>query len=172
MLCVLGFSLTLSLPPPLFLFFPLFFLAVPIFGPGPGYKIFRFIKTQQTAPRRSPQLTAHSSHPPLRWGSRWWFACCVDLVSQSVEATHVARGWGRRYEGCSTWAWLRLNQGQGHTSVGTPGAVRETVKSSQGLLFSEARKPYVESAGHGRRGWCAQVWSPPPPGLSKESGER
>ena len=46
------------------------------------------------------------------------------------------------------------------------------VKSSQGLLFSEARKPCAEAAGHGRRGWCARVWSPPPPGLSKESGER
>ena len=28
--------------------------------------------------------------------------------------------WGRRYEGCSTWAWLRLNQGQGPTSVDIP----------------------------------------------------
>ena len=34
-------------------------------------------------------------------------------------------------------------------------------KSSQGLLFSEARKPCAEAAGHGRRGWCAraQEWS-------------
>ena len=39
-------------------------------------------------------------------------------------------------------------------------------------LFMETRKPYAEAAGHGRRGWCARVWSPPPPGLSKESGER
>ena len=46
------------------------------------------------------------------------------------------------------------------------------VKSSQGLLFSEARKPCAEAAGHGRRGWCARVWPPPPPGLSKEPGER
>ena len=46
------------------------------------------------------------------------------------------------------------------------------IKSSQVLLFSEARKPFAEAAGHGRRGWCARVWSPPPPGLSKESGER
>ena len=38
------------------------------------------------------------------------------------------------------------------------------VKSSQGLLFSEARKPRAEAAGHGRRGRCARVWSPPPPG--------
>ena len=27
----------------------------------------------------------------------------------------------------------------------------------QGLLFSEARKPCAEAAGHGRRGWCARV---------------
>ena len=46
------------------------------------------------------------------------------------------------------------------------------VKSSQGLHFLEAKKPYAEAAGHGRRGWCARVWSPPPPGLSKEFGER
>ena len=31
------------------------------------------------------------------------------------------------------------------------------------FLFMEARKPYAEAAGHGRRGWCAWVWSPPPP---------
>ena len=35
--------------------------------------------------------------------------------------------------------------------------------SSQGLLFSEAKKPRAEAAGHGRRGWCA--WSPTTPGL-------
>ena len=45
-------------------------------------------------------------------------------------------------------------------------------KSSQGLLFSEAKKPYAEAVGHGRRGRCARVWSPPPPGLSKEPSER
>ena len=40
------------------------------------------------------------------------------------------------------------------------------VKSSQGLIFSEARKPYAEAVGHGRRGSCAWVWSPPPPDWS------
>ena len=30
------------------------------------------------------------------------------------------RAWGWGHEGCSTWAWLRLNQGQGPTSVDTP----------------------------------------------------
>ena len=43
-----------------------------------------------------------------------------------------------------------------------PGGAKS--KSSQGLLFSEARKPYAEAVGHGRRGRCARVWSPPPPG--------
>ena len=28
--------------------------------------------------------------------------------------------------------------------------------SSQGVLYSEATKPYAEAAGHGRKGWC--VW--------------
>ena len=51
-------------------------------------------------------------------------------------------------------------------------ACRVVLKSSQGLLFSEARKPYAEAVGHGRRGWRAQVRSPPPPGLSKEPGQR
>ena len=37
---------------------------------------------------------------------------------------------------------------------------------NQDLLFSGARKSFAEAAGHGRRGWCARVWSPPPPGLS------
>ena len=61
----------------------------------------------------------------------------------------------------------------GHArNVAGPAKDAVAVKSSQGLLFSEARKPCAEAAGHGRRGWCARVWSPPPPGLSKESGER
>ena len=30
------------------------------------------------------------------------------------------RAWGWGYEGRNTWAWLRLNQGQGPASVGTP----------------------------------------------------
>ena len=30
------------------------------------------------------------------------------------------RAWGWGYKGCNTWAWLRLNQGQGPTSVDTP----------------------------------------------------
>ena len=39
-------------------------------------------------------------------------------------------------------------------------------------LFSEARKQCAEAGGHRRTGWCARVWSLPPPGLSKESGDR
>ena len=47
------------------------------------------------------------------------------------------------------------------------------VKSSQGLLFSEAKKPHAEVSGHGPGGWCAwATWSPPPPSLSREPGER
>ena len=38
--------------------------------------------------------------------------------------------WGRRYEGCTTWAWLRLNQGQGPKSVDTPsGSPRNAGKN-------------------------------------------
>ena len=126
----------------------------------------------------------------------------------------VAEGAGlgvRRLQHVGTWAWLRLNQGQGPTSVDTPrGSPRNEVgkndcassleadctdalqrkrqegcsfrrprgrgnsmsKPIQGLLFSEAKKPYAEAVGHGRRSWCAWVWSPLPPGLSKEPGER
>ena len=30
--------------------------------------------------------------PPLRWGSRWWFACCVDLVMALVDGREPSRG--------------------------------------------------------------------------------
>jgi len=36
-------------------------------------------------PTPRANITEHSPQPPLRWGSRWWFACCVDLVTQSVS---------------------------------------------------------------------------------------
>ena len=39
------------------------------------------------APPPSPtpraNIKGNPPQPPLRWGSRWWFACCVDLVSLS-----------------------------------------------------------------------------------------
>ena len=46
-------------------------------------------------------------------------------------------------------------------------------KSSQGLLFSEAKETYAETVGQtGAQGPLRGVWSPLPPELSKESGER
>ena len=46
-------------------------------------------------------------------------------------------------------------------------------KSSQGLLFSEAKKAICRGSGPGwRAGAGAWVWSPLPPSLSKEFGER
>ena len=59
--------------------------------------------------------------------------------------------------------------GGGARRLGITGLASSQVKV---LLSSEARKPYAEAAGHGRRGWCARVWSSPPLGLSKESSER
>jgi hypothetical protein len=38
--------------------------------------------------------------------------------------------------------------------------------------FSEGRKPFAETLGHGHGDQCAWVWSPLPPGLSKEPGRR
>ena len=47
------------------------------------------------------------------------------------------------------------------------------IKSSQGLLFSEAKKAIRRGSGPDwRAGAGAWVWSSLPPGLSKESGER
>ena len=46
------------------------------------------------------------------------------------------------------------------------------VKVKSRFTLLGARKPYAEEVGHTRKGWCAWVWSPPPPGLSKEPGER
>ena len=53
------------------------------------------------------------------------------------------------------------------------GLAQEVLKSSQGLLFSEAKKAICRGSGlDWRAGAGARVWSPLPPGLSKESGER
>ena len=51
-----------------------------------------------------------------------------------------ARGWG--YEGCNTWAWLRLNQGQGPTSVDTPrGSPRNGAGKNDCASSLEADRP-------------------------------
>ena len=48
------------------------------------------------------------------------------------------RAWGRRYEGHNTWAWLRLNQGQGPTSLGTlRGSLRNGAGKSDCASFLE-----------------------------------
>ena len=48
-----------------------------------------------------------------------------------------------------------------------------SLKSSQGLLFSEAQKPYAEAVGQtGAQGLVRGCGPHCPPGLSKESGER
>ena len=47
------------------------------------------------------------------------------------------RAWGRGYEGCNTWEWLRLNQGQGPTSVDTP-------RGSPRKLTDYKNKDYTE----------------------------
>ena len=59
-----------------------------------------------------------------------------------------------------------------HEATEKPPAVAQ-VKSSQGLLFAEAKKAICRGSGPDwRAGADARVWSPLPPGASKGSGER
>ena len=102
-----------------------------------------------------PSNTAHPAQPrPRRKQPR------TPAPTPELNATQK---WLAAFMGDRAFARARA-AGKNETEA---GHARAKAKSSQGLLFSEAKKPHAEAVGQtGAQG------SPLPPGLSKESGER
>ena len=109
------------------------------------------------AGKKAPAAGVSPPQRPLSWtafrGVELW-KCKGELLlgKPHGKGTKTFEN-GDKYEG-------DMADGKRHgkgTYTWADGRKYEGDMSSQGLLFSEARKPCAEAAGHGRRGWCTHT---------------